>query len=523
MAQILDQFGRPIERAVLSEPQTARLGHLSQEFATHPSRGLTPARLARILEDAEQGDITAQHDLFLDMEEKDGHIFAEMSKRKRALLTLDWDVVPPRNASKQEEEAAAYVREVLLDIPSFEDVMLDALDAIGHGFAALEIDGWQLVGRDRLPKAIIHRPQSWFQLNQTNRNELRVRNFTPEGEALRPFGWVLHVHRAKSGYLARSGLHRILAWPYLFKNYSVRDLAEFLEIYGLPLRLGKYPPGASDQEKATLLRAVAGIGHNAAGIIPEGMSIEFEEAAKGQHDPFEAMISWCERTQSKAILGGTLTSQSDGKSSTNALGNVHNEVRHDLLVSDAAQLGATLTRDLVFPILAINKGVPDPRRLPRLVFDTREVEDLSLYADALPKLVGVGIKIPRPWAQDKLRIPEPDEQEDVLAVPKPEMTIPPALRKDTAPAQAEARAVLKAENGTDDEFDVFSDDLASEWERVSDPLVSPIERLMNECGSYEEFQRRLPEAIEQMDTAELTEVMAKAMFAARVFGQAGDN
>jgi len=509
MAQILDQFGRPIERAVLTEPQTSRLGHLAQEFASHPSRGLTPGKLARILADAELGEIVAQHDLFLDMEEKDGHIYAEMSKRKRALLTLDWNIAPPRNASKAEEGDAAWLREMLLDVPNFEDVMLDALDAIGHGFSALELE-WRLQGREWLPKSITHRPQSWFQPGRDNRNELRLRDNTPDGAELRPFGWILHTHRAKSGYLTRGGLHRVLAWPYLFKNYSVRDLAEFLEIYGLPLRLGKYPSGASDQEKLTLLRAVSGIGHNAAGIIPEGMMIEFEEAAKGQHDPFAAMIDWCERTQSKAILGGTLTSQADGKSSTNALGNVHNEVRHDLLVSDATQLAATLTRDLVYPLLAINRGARDPRRLPRFAFDTREPEDLKLYADSLPKLVNVGMRVPVRYAHEKLRIPEPKDGEEVLAVqaPAPQESFKTAL------------AALKTGAPAQDEFDVFAAELASDWERVTAPLVSPIERLAAECRSLEEFKARLPQLLERMDTAALTEALAQAQFAAAIFGRA---
>ena len=49
---------------------------------------------------------------------------------------------------------------------------------------------------------------------------------------------------------------------------------------------------------------------------------------------------------SKAILGGTLITQADGKTSTNALGEVHNEVRHDILTSDAAQIAATITRQI---------------------------------------------------------------------------------------------------------------------------------------------------------------------------------
>lgn len=90
------------------------------------------------------------------------------------------------------------------------------------------------------------------------------------------------------------------------------------------------------------------IGHNAGGIIPRGMEIEFQNAASGQADPFVVMMDWCERSMSKAILGGTLTSQADGKSSTNALGNVHNEVRMEVRDSDVRQLAATLTQRIWF-------------------------------------------------------------------------------------------------------------------------------------------------------------------------------
>ena len=54
-------------------------------------------------------------------------------------------------------------------------------------------------------------------------------------------------------------MFRVLVWPYLFKNYAVGDLAEFLELYGFPLRVGHYPPGASEKDKVTLLRALAGL------------------------------------------------------------------------------------------------------------------------------------------------------------------------------------------------------------------------------------------------------------------------
>ncbi len=523
MVKILDINGKPIDTGKMRERQTARVGQINSNFANHPSRGLTPDKLARIMETAEQGDIQAQHELFMDMEEKDPHIFAEMAKRRRALLTVDWDIVPPRNPSARERKAAAYIRELLQDTQNLEDAIQDSLDAIGHGFACLEME-WQMLGQEWLPKTITHRPQTWFQLDRITRTQIRYRDGSMDGAELWPFGWIAHVHRAKSGYLSRSGLHRVLAWPYLFKNYSVRDLAEFLEIYGLPLRLGTYPQGASDDEKLALLRAVAQIGHDAAGIIPDGMLIDFKEAAKGTPDPYAFMIDWCERKQSMAILGGTLTSQADGKTSTNALGNVHNEVRHDLMMSDARQLAGTLTRDLVYPLYALNVGgagdIGDMRRCPRFVFDLGESEDLKLYAEALPGLVNAGVQIPVSWVRDKLRIPEPEGNEPVLTAAQ---SVVPENGFGNIPGKPAATSMAALTATPDhDEFDAFADELAGDWERLTDPLVAPILELAARSPNYEAFQAGLAMLLRDMDADVLAETLAQAQFAAAIYGRVKD-
>ncbi|MEJ6355732.1 DUF935 family protein, partial [Pseudomonas aeruginosa] len=83
MAAIVDIYGNPLRTQQLRKQQTAHLTGLAKEFANHPAKGLTPAKLARILIEAEQGQLQAQAELFMDMEERDAHLFAEMSKRKR--------------------------------------------------------------------------------------------------------------------------------------------------------------------------------------------------------------------------------------------------------------------------------------------------------------------------------------------------------------------------------------------------------------------------------------------------------
>ena len=401
-------------------------------------------------------------------------------------------------------------------------------DAIGYGYSNLEYD-W-IKNKYWQPTAINHRPPSWFKINQNNKNKLMLRDNSTEGAELWNAGWIQHIHKSKSGSIARAGLHRALVWPFLFKNYSVRDLAEFLEIYGLPVRLGQYPRGATDGEKNTLLRAVVNMGHAAAGIIPEGMLVEFKEAAKGGSDPYVAMIEWCERTQSKAILGGTLTSQADGASSTNALGNVHNEVRHDILVSDARQIASTLTRDLVAMLIKLNGWGADSLRCPSFDFDTMEAEDLALFADAIPKLVAVGVQVPHSYIVDKLKIPAPEDGEPVLGLPviepKKEEKKEDEQEGDDEQASAKAcdcsLAVLK--NHTPSDFpdqdalekamDALGDDLLqSQMEDILKPILNSAKT------APDQLLGQLAEKFPEMDDVALQEQLARLIFVAETWGR----
>ena len=409
----------------------------------HPAIGLTPLKVHALLTQAEAGNMNAMLALFEDMEERDLHLLAEMSKRKRTVAKLDWSIKAPKNADANEQKYTEVISELMGIIENFEDIITDSLDAIGKGFSCHELH-WVREGNVWLINDMQwHVPQR-FIIDPFNQRELLLAgNGLGDDEPLWENAWLVHTHKAKSGYLVRGGLHRALVWSYVFKNYSVRDLAEFLEIYGLPLRLGTYPAGATNGEKMTLLRAVMDIGHRAAGIIPQGMMIDFKEAAKGSSDPFMDMIKWCEMSQSKAILGGTLTSQADGKSSTNALGKVHDDTRIEIRDSDAKQLASSISRDVIGALMRINYPNVSPRRYPKFVFDLAETEDIGVYSEALPKLVSIGMQIPAPWAHKRLGIPMVSGDEPVLAVPQ---TTNPTTQ---APLTAQLPAIAMLNQATD--------------------------------------------------------------------------
>ena len=504
-------------------------------LSDHPSNRITPSKLKSILEDAENGDITAQHELFMDIEEQDSAIGANIQTRKRAILTLDWRIAEPRNATPAEEKLQTEIDELFYQYPNLENLLMDMMDAVGHGFSALEIE-WKLENGKYIPHNFIPRPQSWFKLDK-NDNLLLKTPSNAMGEPLRPFGWVVHSHKSRSVQLARMGLFRTLAWLYMFKHYSVRDFAEFLELYGMPIRIGKYGAGATNEEKRTLLRALAQIGHNAAGIMPDSMTIELHNAANtgagSANNPFLQMVDWCEKSIARLILGQTLTSGADGKSSTNALGNVHNEVRRDLLVSDAKQVAQTITQQIILPYLQINI---DPNialyRVPYFEFDTKKYDDLSTFADAIPKLVSIGVQIPEKWTRDKLGIPEVQEGETVLKPFQNEFKTPEkptALSAHVVGCQCAgclgkgAHVALSADNKGETEQDLLDNSLNEalnviDFNRQLDPVVRQLAVALTACNTYEEASDKLAEIYPDLNNAEHQRYLTQAVFLSELLG-----
>lgn len=512
---------KPSLKSVSSLPQTdlAEITATGRVLSDHPSNFITPAKMKQIFDDAENGDITAQHELFMDIEERDSAIFANIQTRKRAALGVDWMIQAPRNATPAEEKLRDEVDELFYQVGNLEDLIIDCMDAVGHGFSALEIE-WAFNGKVWYPNAFIHRPQSWFKWDKLDNLLLK----TPQnqtGEPLRPYGWVVHTHKSRSTQSARNNLFRTLAWLYMFKHYSIHDFAEFLELYGMPIRIGKYGAGATKDEKQTLKRALAEIGHNAAGIMPESMSIELHNAANAGgasgNNPFLQMVDWCEKSIARLILGQTLTSGADGKSSTNALGNVHNEVRRDLLVSDVKQLGQTFTQQIILPYLLINFPNVDPTRIPTFEFDTKEPADLVLFAESLPKLVDIGLQIPANWARDKLGIPEAQEGEAVL-------------ERVAQPTQAVGLSdrVVKSPHcpcGCGGKVHAFSaqiDDIKLSANALNQqilPIVTHLAKAFSKGNSYEEVEQIALSQFTELDDEQLIESLAQALFIADVWGR----
>ncbi|MDR1889041.1 MAG: DUF935 domain-containing protein [Zoogloeaceae bacterium] len=512
---LLDQYGRPLRLKDVGAPQTSKIAQLQNRFVESSLSQLTPDRAARIRADADQGNIVALHELFDDMM-TDAHIACEFGKRKGAISSLDWEIVAPGDASSREADDREWVEGILREVlDNFEDVLEALMDATGHGFAGIEME-WGRQGGEYLPR-FYARPQSWFQLTQ-DRQRLTLMDGSPDGADLTPGGWILHLPGLpKTGYIARMGLAQGLIWPFIYKHYALGDFAKFLECYGLPIIMGKYYQGATAAEKSSLLRAVTQLGHDARAIMPKEMELEVEKVtASGDGDAHLKMIDWSERSASKLILGQVLSSEAKATGMGSGVADLHDAVRRDILKSDAKKLAATLTRDLVFPLLAFNGRINSAARCPRFVFDLGEAEDLKTYAETLPILAANGAKISINWVHEKLRIPKATDDDELFG------QAAPAMNEDFAVGLKSRLAALKALPLAETEPDAAAQSVAQLVTTTAPTMrawLEQIEAMLDAAGSLEEFRAMLGAAYPDLSAAGMATPLADAFAALYLRGR----
>ncbi|MEQ9132662.1 MAG: DUF935 domain-containing protein [Salinisphaeraceae bacterium] len=518
-SQIVDRHGQPIKRADLTREIAApSLTGVRSVWTQSIAGGLTPSRLASLLQAAADGQAHDYLTLAEEMEERDPHYSATLGVRKRAVSGLD-AVVESASEESRDEELAEAVR-ALVRRPAFGYLVDDSLDALGKGYSVCEIM-WDRSGPKWWPAEFKHRDPRWFEYDETLEHLGLLDDDHPgRAQPLAPYKFVVHAPRLKSGVALRGGLARLVAFSWICKAYTLKDWVAFAEVFGMPLRLGRYGPGATEDDVAILRNAVANIGSDAAAVLPESMRIEFEQVASatGGHELFQRLAEWLDGQISKAVLGQTMTTdaQSSGLGSNQA--SVHNEVRGDILASDARQLSDTLNRDLVRPFIDLNWGTQE--NYPRLELQVLEPEDLSSLVNALDKLVPLGLRVGASTIRDKFGLPDPADDEEVLTPPET-APAPPALNR----ARSHLQRALNRDSGPADDVDQLTDDLAGddEWEEQLEPLIDPIERLAADAADEDEFRRRLPELLEQMDATALIERLADATFRARGLGDATDD
>lgn len=400
-----------------------------------------------------------------------------------------------------------------------EGEMFDMLDAVGKGYSFTEIV-WDTSENQWRPDRLEWRDPRWF---RPARHDLTTPMLIGEAgreEPLPPGKFIQAVIRAKSGLPIRSGIARLAAWAWMFKAFTQRDWAIFTQTYGQPIRIGKYGSGASQKDMDTLYRAVADIAGDCAAIMPESMSIEFQEAKSlgTGHSNYMERANWLDQQISKGVLGQTTTT--DAVSGGHAVSQEHRQVQEDIERADAKALAGFINRDLVRIWIDLEYG--PQKRCPRIRIARPDEDDLDLYASALSRLVPLGLRVQASEVRDKFGLAEPEEGAEVLEARRPAEPQPPsAIPAEAGVVPAALQHQHLAEAGLPDE------EIAAAAMPVAVPaiaaLVERVRGIVTAAGSLEAAEAALERARTTSPTApELVAAMRQAMLLAWLIGESSE-
>lgn len=395
-------------------------------WSTYPSEGLTPARLTTILKEADAGDMMRFGDLMQEMITKDPDLLTALQSRRLAVQKLDHEIIAGSDDTRM-KEITEFVEESIERSRNWNEAIGHMLDAVPKGFSALWIE-WKIEGNQVRFERLHYVPQKCFRFGKatdikSDLHELRriTDDALTDGIELEPLKWIVHRSQPSSGYLTQTQLMRACTWMYLFKNFGWKAFVTYTEIFGLPLRLGKYPAGASKEDIDTLKKAVRQLGQDASGVFPTDMEIQIVEAVKaGGTDLIHVkLIELARQAYSRVILGHTGTSEATpGKLGSEEAAR---EVKFEITQADALALEYTITDQLIRPLVDFNFGPQE--EYPYFKFLLTEPEDLLRTVQIDEKLVGLGLPLSRSYFYKKYGRPIPEDGDD-LVEPRQQQTLP---------------------------------------------------------------------------------------------------
>lgn len=505
---ILGADGKPYKQ--IQKPDRVEYApiRLEDKYSTYPSNNLSPAKVARIFRESDQGDIYRLMELFEELEGKDTHVFSQFQTRKSAVMGLDWEIMDA-GQEKLDHEVAEFVRNVVDECLDMEDVFMDLLDAIGKGFSVMEIL-WDIRNGRAYPKLKWREPKKFC---FGDYQEMRLLNDENpiNGMELPPNKFVINKNKSRSGRPNRAGVMWVVTWMTLFKTYTVKDWLAFSEVYGMPIRIGKYDTSATQEDKEALMRAIISIGSDAAGVINKNTEVQFVEAVKSDGELFTNLANFCNAEISKAVLGQTLTTEVGTAGGSRALGETQNQVRKDLVRSDAKTLAKTLRRDLFAPLVLFNFG---PQvKVPWLKFATEEQEDADKKADRYKTIIcDIGLPVSNAHMYEAFGIPTPQEGE-ALVKPPAAGTLPLPFKDDL-----QLLALKNSEKKSQAVIDKFVSELRAAGVAATADDMAGIRKVIEESVDLKELREKLLSVYKGLNKKKLQELLERALFTAQLFG-----
>lgn len=455
------------------------------------------------------GDLSIYDDIA-----RDDQVKTCRQQRELALIAKEW-MVEPGDSSRKAKKAADRLEATLKNL-EWDAKTQKMLSAVLYGYAVGEVM-WQTDGLEIAIADIKVRNRRRFGFLPSGELRMKTIDNVSEGEAL-PAGkfWAFACGADHDDEPYGLGLGHYLYWPVLFKKNGIRFWLQFLEKFGQPTAVGKYPAGASEPEKRRLLQALASIQSSTAIRIPDGMVVELLEATRSGTADYTALYDRMNAAISKVYLG-----HSAGADSTaGKLGGEDNagNVREDLIRADADLICGSFNRTVARWQTYYNDG-PDVAP-PRVFRKVEPPEDLKASAERDKVLFDMGFKpsltyITETYGEgyEETQPPEPNTSRNMDVQTGQDAQLPRLPGQVDNPAQfAEGDAVI-------DPPGAMVDLMEKAAQPAIDTLLASVKAMLETADDFQDAQRKLALMFGELDTAALADVLANGILAANLAGR----
>ncbi len=429
----------------------------------------------------------------------DAHLDAVKNKRFASITSRAWTI----DGSKGDQKKAKFVEEYLWNI-DLRNVISQMLEAIGFGYAVHEIV-WNTVQTDLgtliLPTAIKDRKQEWFKFDSDSKLLLQTNDGSRREMPERKF--LVTRNRPTTANPYGNAVYSRCFWPLAFKKGGLKFWMLFVEKYGMPKAIGKVPPTATEKEQQNFLKMLAGLVRDAVAVIPQTGSVELLEAGAANANPHKAIVDWADQAMSKAWLGETLTTEQTSSGGTQAMATVHNDVRADLALDDAAMIESSINQ-LIRWIYEINW--PNEKEIPWMnIILPEDLQEARLNRDI--KLTQLGVKFNAQYITDIYGI---DEKYFEMTEVQPQGGMFAEGPEKKGKVRSTSHELRKQVNA-------FTEHLEDECEKVD--ILAPIRELVENAKSLEEVRDKLIGCYAEMPMEKIAEEMEQAFLAADLAGR----
>jgi len=348
----------------------------------------------------------------------DAQVRMAVNYKRFAVISSDWDVLPA-SAGERDVEIARFARQCLNGMRgSLVQAVFGIMNALVHGYSISEMvfepiesgpfEGkWGLVGLK--PK---HPEPYDFDIDPYgNVKSLWLTDEKGERSAVPLWKFVVYTYLPEYGRpWGRSDLRSVYKhwWS---KDFLLKWWNIYLETFGAPTRVGRYPAGATSVTKQEDLKEVLrDIVNNTAITLPDDMDIEFITAAGNAG--FEAAIDYHDRQIVKGILGQTLTSDEGRRTGSYALGNIHRETMEDYVTFLRRDIAESVVQEQVLRRL-VDFNYAGVREYPRFAWQPRSGKIAITSVSDVAELVSTGIVTERDYnlLRERLDLPAKREAE----------------------------------------------------------------------------------------------------------------